>query len=159
MKVDLEDFRRQYANLNDEALLDIDREELTPLAQQVYDAEVSSRGLDRPEEDAEENAPAAPKSLEDLVEVAVFDNPAEANVAKAILRLAEIPCALSTDLGPSGSVFSTLSDVKLFVPAGYEEQANEALNSEISEEELAAQAEAAAAEEEAAGEEEAGHEE
>ena len=54
MKADLEDFRRLYSSLNDEALLAIDRDELVPTAQQVYDAELSTRGLDAP---AEEEVP------------------------------------------------------------------------------------------------------
>src|SRR5579862_6592133 len=109
MKIEAEDFRRQYAGLNDDALLAIDREELIPLAQQCYDAELAARGLDAPateEEGPEETAQNAPVNL---VELAVFDNPTEAAVARNLMRLAEIPCMLSTDLPLVGSVFNLAS--------------------------------------------------
>jgi hypothetical protein len=45
MDIDLGKLRQQYSMLNDEALLEIDREELVDAAQQVYDAELHSRNL------------------------------------------------------------------------------------------------------------------
>ena len=148
MKIDLEDLRRQYGNLNDDALLGVDRDELTPLAQQVYDAEVASRGLKTAaaEGDEDEEAGGPGELTENLMALCSFADPTEAGVARSLLRQADIPCFLSSDMPLAGSVFATLSEVTLYVPAGYEEQANEVLDSEISDEELAAQAEAAAAE-------------
>ncbi len=145
MKADLDDFRRLYSNLNDEALLALNREELLPMAQQVYDAEITARGLNAPEE-AEEAAAAAAMptgAAEDLVEIAVFDNPSEASMARSVLRSAEIPCVLSTDMPLVGSGFAVLADVKLYVPSEFVEAASEILDHEMSDEELAAQAEAA----------------
>jgi hypothetical protein len=154
MKADLDDFRRLYSSLNDEALLNIDRDELVPVAQQVYDAELSARGLDALAEE-EEAAPTQTAFGENLVEIAAFDNPSEASVARSLLRIAEIPCMLSTDLPLTGSILSVATDVRLYVPPEFVDQANEVLDHEISDEDLAAQAEAAAllAEEEAAEEE------
>ncbi len=145
MKIDLDDLRRQYSNLNDDALLAIDRGELTPVAQQVYDAEVASRGLaSGTQEEEESDEPAAAGRVPDnWTEIATFENPTEAGVARSLLRQAEIPCILSTDLPMAGSIFATLSEIGLYVPADYHDQANEILDSEISDEELAAQAEAA----------------
>ena len=140
MKADAEDFRRQYASLNDEALLEINREDLVPIAQQCYDAEVSSRGLDSPQAEEEEQAGAAQDPTQNLIELASFSNPSEAGSARSLLRMAEIPCALSTDF--PGSVLNVGYDVKLYVPAEFADQAQEVLESEISDEELAAQAEA-----------------
>ena len=45
MKVSVEDFRRQYAGLSDEALLDVDRRELVDLARTCYDEELARRQL------------------------------------------------------------------------------------------------------------------
>ena len=45
MKVSVEDFRRQYAGLSDEALLDVDRHDLVELARACYDEEVARRKL------------------------------------------------------------------------------------------------------------------
>lgn len=150
MKIDLEDLRRQYSNLNDDALLAIDRGELTPVAQQVYDVEVASRGLTSAEEaQVESDEPAATGRVPDnWMELASFENPTEAGVARSLLRQAEIPCILSTDLPMAGSIFATMSEIGLYVPAEYQDQANEILDSEISDEELAAQAEAAGVEDE-----------
>jgi Putative prokaryotic signal transducing protein len=143
MKADPEDFRRLYSSLNDEALLAIDRDELVPIAQQVYDTELSARGLDAPVEE-EEAAPTQNAFGENLVEIAAFDNPSEASVARSLLRIAEIPCMLSTDLPLTGSILNVATDVRLYVPPEFVDQANEVLDHEISDEELAAQAEAAA---------------
>jgi hypothetical protein len=147
MKTDAEDFRRQYASLNDEALLEVNRGDLVPIAQQCYDVELAARGLDAPTA-AEEPEAAPPHPLENLIELASFDDPSEATVARSILRLAEIPCALSTDLPLAGSVLNVAYEVKLYVPSEYADEAEAILDSKISDEELAAQAEAAALEDE-----------
>ena len=43
MQINLEDLRRHYASLSDEALREIDRSELVELAQQCYDQELAQR--------------------------------------------------------------------------------------------------------------------
>jgi hypothetical protein len=45
MQPDIESLRRRYAGLSDEALLAIDRAELTGAAQNCYDGEIAKRGL------------------------------------------------------------------------------------------------------------------
>jgi hypothetical protein len=148
MKADAEDFRRQYASLNDESLLEINRDDLVPVAQQCYDVELALRGLDSPKEPEQETRAAPPKPLENLIELASFADPSEATVARSILRFADIPCALSTDLPLAGSVLNVAYEVKLYVPSEFADEAEAILDSKISDEELAAQAEAAALEEE-----------
>jgi hypothetical protein len=55
MRIDPEDLRRHYESLSDEGLLDIDRSDLAPVAQGIYDQEIARRGLDqRPEQEQEE---------------------------------------------------------------------------------------------------------
>jgi hypothetical protein len=46
MRVDTDQLRRQYANLSDGALLELNREDLTEVARNCYDEEVRKRGLD-----------------------------------------------------------------------------------------------------------------
>lgn len=46
MKIDPEDLRRHYESLSDEGLLDIDRADLAPMAQGIYDQEIARRSLD-----------------------------------------------------------------------------------------------------------------
>ena len=155
MKADLDDFRRVYAGLNDESLLAVNRDELVPLAQQCYDAEIAARGLDAPVEadDVPAEAPRSPGK--DLVEVASFRDPSEAGAARFLLRTAEIPCFLSTDFPLQGSVLNVAADVRLYVPPAFVAQTHEILDAEISDEELAAQSEAAALEMEEEEQEEA----
>ena len=57
MRIDPEDLRRHYASLSDEGLLDIDRSDLAPVAQGIYDQEISRRGLDHPPEQEPEAYP------------------------------------------------------------------------------------------------------
>jgi hypothetical protein len=46
MQIDQEKLREHYASLNDEELLGIKREDLTEIAQDIYDLEIVHRGLD-----------------------------------------------------------------------------------------------------------------
>ncbi len=52
MQPDPKDLRRHYASLSDEALLDINREDLTAVAQRCYDEEVASRQIAPPGDQA-----------------------------------------------------------------------------------------------------------
>ena len=56
MAVDPQDLRKYYASLSDDALLAMDRADLTDVAQKCYDDEFTSRGLDEAE-------PATPVDL------------------------------------------------------------------------------------------------
>ena len=67
MKVSIEDIRRQYAELSDEGLLEIDRQDLMDQARQCYDEERARRQL-APEAKAPPAAPrreAAPRDTDD----------------------------------------------------------------------------------------------
>ena len=142
MKVTADDFRRTYADLSDEALLEMNREELTAVAQEVYDEELASRGLAAEGEEA--GAAAASTSEADLVEVARFDNTDELDLARALLKSANIPSFLSSDPSLPGIFRATRSAWhELYVRSDDVEEALAVIESEISEEELAAQAEAA----------------
>jgi hypothetical protein len=44
--IDPEDLRKHYASLSDDEILQLEREDLTPMAQKIFDAEVRRRGLD-----------------------------------------------------------------------------------------------------------------
>jgi hypothetical protein len=130
-----ETFRQQYEELTDEALLSINRNDLIEIAQQYYDAEVGRRGLhlDQP-------AVLEAKPEDAMVPVGTFLSLEEASLGGALLRSADIPAYLESELtstwtGPGG--------LRLVVPASFVEQAEEILGSQVSDEELLAQAEAA----------------
>ncbi|MDP9054687.1 MAG: DUF2007 domain-containing protein [Acidobacteriota bacterium] len=146
MEISLEDFRRHFELLSDETLLATNREELVASARGVYDEEVARRGLNtsslaETRAKAPDAAPAAEQ--EELVLIATYIIPDEANLARGLLQSAGIPFLLQNNYVALGGI-----ELRLLVPAQYEEQALEILQSEISDEELAAQAEAAGAFEE-----------
>jgi hypothetical protein len=142
MEVSLDDFRRHFELLSDETLLSTDREELVESARGVYDEEVARRGLNSPpaEDIAEDGAAEThqAKPGEELVLIATYLIPDEANLARGLLQSAEIPFRMENEMAPLGGF-----QLRLLVPAAFEAEALEVLESEISEEELAAQAEAA----------------
>jgi hypothetical protein len=146
MKVGADDFRRVYESLNDEALLAVKRDELVELAQQCYDVEVAARGLAARDDAAAVVPPGNPEAAgdgEELVEVATFADVDEARLARDLLQSAEIPSYLATDPKLPGNM-SVPGGFRLSVPPSLLEQAREVLDTQVSDEELAAQAEAAA---------------
>src|SRR5580704_14687628 len=140
MEVSPDDFRRHFELLSDAALLETNREELVESARECFDEEVARRGLNSPsgEDTAAEPAPQPANPAEELVVIATFNIPEDANLARGLLRSAEIPFHLENEYVALGGF-----QLRLLVPAAFEQEAREVLEAEISEEELAAQAEAA----------------
>ena len=148
MQIDPEDFKRHYALLSDDALLEINRGELVDAARSYYDAELAQRKLAPPQ--AEENlsspdrgddASAQPEGGPQLV--ATFLSLEEANFARGLLQSADIPCSFENN---QAAAWSGIGELRLIVPASAYDRACEILETEISEEDLIAQAEAGAAE-------------
>lgn len=141
MEVTAADFRKHFALLSDEALLEINRGDLVEIAQQCLDEEVARRQLNRAEprtETAREQPQHEASRAEELVHVATFLTGEELSMARGLLEEAAIPYHIENPLAALGGI-----ELRLMVPASLEEQALEILSAEISEEELAAQAEAA----------------
>lgn len=148
MQIDPEDFKRHYALLSDDALLEINRDELVDAARPYYDAELTERKLAPP--DAEESASSpdtsddpgddAPGQAESSLQlVATFLSLEEANFARGLLQSADIPCSFENE---QAAAWSGIGDLRLMVPASAYDRACEILETEISEEDLIAQAEA-----------------
>jgi hypothetical protein len=149
--ISLEDFRRHFEILSDKALMETNREDLVESAKTCFDEEVSRRGLKLPAsaaEAAEQPAPEPVNPDDELVLIATYTIYDEANLARGLLESASIPFHLANEYVALGGF-----QLRLMVPAAYEEQALEILESEISDEELAAQAEAAGLPEEPTEEE------
>jgi hypothetical protein len=133
--------------LSDDALLEIDRDELVDQARTYYDAELAERKLALP--DTDEIAPF-PDHLHDAPGqteggpklVATFLSLDEANFARGLLRSADIPCSFENE---RGAPWMGTGELRLMVPAEEYDRACEILESEISEEDLIAQAEGEAA--------------
>jgi Putative prokaryotic signal transducing protein len=135
LQIDLEDFRQRYSELSDEALLDLDRDDLVDLARDCYDAELARRGLRR-------SSPPATQVQDhgELAELATFSSPSEADLARALLESAAIPCYLENEF--AGKTLRVTDGLRLFVPASLLQSAREILDAPVSDEELIAQAEA-----------------
>jgi hypothetical protein len=149
MQIDPEEFRRRFEDLSDEALLEVKRDELVDVAQQLYDAELERRGLLEEEEELaeEESGDGAPDNPQDqMVLAAECGSMQEVQFARALLKSAGIPTYVQTDF--SGILGATEEDTRVYVPASYLEQAKEILATPLSDEELEAQAEAAGFEDE-----------
>lgn len=150
MQIDPEDFKRHYALLSDDALLEIDRDELVDAARPYYDAELAERKLASP--DTEESA-SSPDPSDDPIDdtsgqtedgpqlVATFLSLDEANFARGLLQSADITCSLQNE---HGAQWAGSGALRLMVPASAYDRACEILETEISEEDLIAQAEAEA---------------
>ena len=129
MHGNIEEFRRQFQELRDEALLEIDRDELIESARQVYDEELASRGLApaQPARPAEPTGTSEP--VDELVQVGTFGLKQDSDLAQSILESAEVPCfrpdAHMSDIAPY--LIGSCGLGRLLVPASYAEQARELL--------------------------------
>jgi hypothetical protein len=136
--------------LSDDALLEINPAELVDVARQCLEEEITQRGLLVAADEAPKEIAAEPAAgEEDLGEVliATYTSGDELNLARGLLQSAEIPSRVENPLAVMGGM-----ELRLIVPAAFEEHALEVLGAEISEEDLAAQAEAAGEREEDSGE-------
>jgi hypothetical protein len=148
MAISADQLRRHYASLSDMALLELNPDELTPVARACYDEEFSKRGLtDESGDEADPDVPPPsagdePPREDERVCVAEYDYVEEADLAKGLLEAAEIAAVIDRDG----------MHVRLMVPPDLADHALQLLTAPLSDEELAAQAEAAGApDSEAAG--------
>ncbi|MEP7365167.1 MAG: hypothetical protein ABI972_18090 [Acidobacteriota bacterium] len=145
MKIDPAEIQKRFAALDDDDLLDVDRDELSELARQLYDEECARRGLDAAEalkewedeggetdggvtpgefaEMPDDEGDDRPEWMDDGVCVCTFEvTPGAAGVtdvtkARAVLLAAEIPCSLAVNEEmPASEGHSQRKEVSLFVP-------------------------------------------
>jgi hypothetical protein len=146
MNVGPEEFSRYYRSLSDDALLEVDRDELVETARRCYDEEVSRRGLSLDAElieepDFEDAAPALqddevePNWLEDAACVCSFaDYPGnitapEMENARHVLEEDGIPCHIS--LRENEETSSARHTYDVMVPAKFQLRALSVLDREI----------------------------
>lgn len=134
-----EELRRQYAEMPDQQLRALTRDDLSDLARRCYDAEMARREL-------QPHTPEPPPpQAEGLVAIATFVYPDDAKLARALLESASIPTYLGNEHTLAADWFLTnvIGGLKLMVPAPFVAEATEILRSRVSDEDLDAQAEAA----------------
>jgi len=140
-------FLSYYADLSDEALQSIKREDLVEAARECLDQELASRNLPA-SLDVES---AHPASLDDgapqveLVPLDTYEIAEEAKLARALLESADIPCYLTYAhmLGATSLWTNASGGLTLMVPPAFVDEAREILAAQITDDELSAQAEAA----------------
>ena len=142
MNLDGDYLRQHYGELSDEALLDINPDDLTDLARQYYQVELGHRRLTRPAappkpvyepEPAPTNLvfPEPEFSIDGLpwrktaVSAAEYDNANDAEQARDVLEQAAIPCALAFK--------KSRRRLALIVPDTLFEKAQQILRTEIDE--------------------------
>ena len=86
MEIDLAQLRRQYENLTDEALLEVERDELVDSARQCYDEELAKRRLR-----ARRSTPAGDASAQHVLEDFSGEEPEWAEDGLAALSLTQTP--------------------------------------------------------------------
>jgi hypothetical protein len=136
VQVHPEKLRQHYASLSDEALLAVDRTELTQDAQMYYDEELADRGLlqDADGPPVADNNPE-PDWLEDafcVCDFAAFPGVYSApNAAKACeaLKAAGIPCHISTQDGDDPQ--NAGRQYRVMVPGGRNLEATSVLDEKI----------------------------
>ena len=120
MKVTVEDIRRQYAELSDEGLLELEPDDLMEQARQCYDEELARRGLTPP--------PAAPlpdreaRATEAFVVAGTYQSLEQAMQARELLRHAGITAYL-----PKEHRAGMIGGMTVMVPASELESARDVL--------------------------------
>jgi hypothetical protein len=151
MQTSREDYIQHFSELSDAALMAVPREDLVQVAKDCLDEEIQRRGLNEPDEaPAPSEAAAEPDHTEpQMAVVGEYQDPGEADLARALLRSAGIDAMLLNErLAGILNIPLAPGTYHLLAPVDSEEEALQILASEISEEDLAAQAEAAGEKEE-----------
>jgi hypothetical protein len=150
MQTSREDYIQHFSELSDTALMAVPREDLVQVAKDCLDEEIQRRGLNEPEAPAASETAAEPDHSEpQMAVVGEYQDPGEADLARALLRSAGIEAMLLNErLAGMLNIPLAPGTYHLLAPVDSEEEALQILASEISEEDLAAQAEAAGEDEE-----------
>jgi hypothetical protein len=166
LQINLEDLRRHYASLSDEALREIDRSELVEIAQQCYDQELAQREpLEKKADQAarpvtraavyagEEEVVGeldgdnedAPEWIEEAVAACSFaslpgsKSAQDAENAREVLENAGIPCYLEFRTIDPDLTPPPQAEYRVLVPGAFTLQAASVLDQEIFNPEIEAQ--------------------
>ena len=150
MSIDPEDLREHYASLTDEALLLVERDDLTPTAQRVFDSELRRRGLELADTEEQDDVDAegtffrsadeSPEDdgwMENAFPVTTFSDRASGTVdaaeARDALLAAGIPCQITEhEIDPSDEpVPLPYREYRVMVPGSFSLQATSVLDTSI----------------------------
>ncbi len=145
MQLNIEELRRHYASLSDEALREIDRSELVEMARACYDYELAQRepgsratAPDRVDEEAmhealdrDEDTPDWAAEAACVLSFASSRGRADAEDARVVLENAGVPCYLElSDVEPDDTP-PPQSEYRVMVPSGLSLRATSVLDQEI----------------------------
>jgi predicted ester cyclase len=139
MKGTIDDFKRAYQAMSDEALLAVNPDELIEAARLCYEEEVASRSLTpqpAPEPAGEFESRAEPVEADGELVCVAYLFPNETPIALGVLESAEIPCIRpgSNMRRIAGFLESNyVGGQRILVPSAYAEQARELLAPMITE--------------------------
>ena len=127
MKLDIDGIRRQYAELSDEALLEIEPADLVEAARRCYEEEVARRQLKR---SAVEHA--APLDEEELTVAGTYNSMDTARTARDALRKAGIRAYLANEFpeDEAGTLRKAFGDMPLLVPVSMLDAAREMIDAQ-----------------------------
>jgi hypothetical protein len=137
--IDSNHLRRRFAMLSDQALSEIDRDELVEEAQKCLDQEIANRKLNDPPK-VPEDSPVAVESAwrTSAVCVCAFSSfPGRADAPKAdearsVLEAAGIPCYIETrEVDPDSALPRPAYDLDVMVPAALLLRATSVLDTQI----------------------------
>jgi hypothetical protein len=138
VRIETEEIRRHYAALSDEALLDVNREDLTDAARECYDAEIAERQLGEAPMDVDFGAPVEDDGevADDWMETAACacafaahpGSPSanDAGHAREVLQAAGIPAQVSLE-----QVDETHQEYRVMVPGALNLKAASVLDLQI----------------------------
>jgi len=121
------ELKQRYAGLSDDSLLDLWRQNtLTDTAQMALRAELRERGIPIPtlDQPAEQEAPSPVENNGKWHTVAVFDNPQQSHIMRALLESEGIPVLLADEhqIGMNWMMSLAMGGVRVQVPEAYVEQ-------------------------------------
>ncbi len=142
MALDIESLRRHYESLTDEALEEIDPEDLTEAARKCYESELAKRqsaeddGEPPAIEELEENPEVEPDWLTDAALAVSFaatssDRGVDAEHAKNVLLAAGVPCHISATEPDPDNTGSPYGEFRVLVPSALDLKATAVLDKEI----------------------------
>lgn len=144
----LDSLRNRLTHLTDEAILEVNPDDLTEEAKAIYDAELAARGISWPSTEEAPTESLTPTGFPDpadgeLVLIARYESFAEARFALTLLRQEEIPVWVAGNTKPGVTMIDPNAPLDLVTQPQHLEAAQQLLFSEISDEELAQLAEEA----------------
>jgi len=120
----------KYSGLETEELLELYRSGLTDLAEEVAAAELRARAVLVPSRPESVDASMSDTYAGDLVPVARYFNPTEAQVLQACLQAADVPAVVAdAGLVQANSLLTVaVGGVRVLVPEGFVAQAQEVID-------------------------------